>query len=282
MLKIFELLKNTKNLIIFALTCMIICFVGKYRDFDFVEIGTFKLSFDFMFFIALVGATVSSIILIWKVCGVVFSWINGLLLLHTIKNCSSEEKDFLYNRVYENGNELQIDMNSDAYFYKQDERTTTYHLVCYKRVFDTKSKVIKFLRQLEKKKIIKNFGNQHMIIPERVWDILIKNANEIFKDFNPLPIEPTEDKIKWAKILYNTVYKEHKDILKKIMLSPSSEYTNIKVLSSELASQANLLKIYPLFNEFQVDFLTNACIATFSPDLYFILDSVLKEDTNEK
>lgn len=203
-------------------------------------------------------------------------------ILKTLKNCTPEEKDFLYNRVYENGNELQIDMNSDAYFYKQDERTTTYHLVCYKRVFDTKSKVIKFLRQLEKKKIIKNFGNQHMIIPERVWDILIKNANEIFKDFNPLPIEPTEDKIKWAKILYNTVYKEHKDILKKIMLSPSSEYTNIKVLSSELASQANLLKIYPLFNEFQVDFLTNACIATFSPDLYFILDSVLKEDTNEK
>ena len=256
------------------------CLVGKYRDFDFVEIGTFKLSFDFMFFVALVGATVSSIILMGKVYSIVFPWIKGLLLLHTIKNCSSEEKDFLYNRVYENGNELQIDMNSDAYFYKQDERTTTYHLVCYKRVFDTKSKVIKFLRQLEKKKVIENSGNQHMVIPQQVWNILTKNSNKIFKNFTPLPIEPIEEKIKWAKILYGTVSKEHKDILRKIISSPFSEYRNVKVLSNELASQANILKIYPLFDEFRIDFLSNACIAIFSPDLYSILDTILKEELN--
>lgn len=201
-------------------------------------------------------------------------------LLKTLKNCTPEEKDFLYNRVYENGNELQIDMNSDAYFYKQDERTTTYHLVCYKRVFDTKSKVIKFLRQLEKKKIIKNFGNQHMIIPERVWDILIKNANEIFKDFNPLPIEPTEDRIKCAKILYSTVSAEHKALLRHIISSPSAEYKNIKILTPELASQAMMLKIYALFKDFQVDFLSNERIATFLPELYNILEIILKEEDN--
>lgn len=256
------------------------CFVGKYRDFDFVEIGTFKLSFDFMFFIALVGATVSSIILIWKVCVVVFSWINGLLLLHTIKNCSSEEKDFLYNRVYENGNELQISINSDRYFYQIDEQSSTHNLLFYKGRFDSKFKIMLFLRQLEKKKIIKNFGNQHMIIPERVWDILIKNANEIFKDFNPLPIEPTEDKIKWAKILYSTVSAEHKALLRHIISSPSAEYKNIKILTPELASQAIMLKIYALFKDFQVDFSSNERIATFLPELYSILEIILKEENN--
>ncbi|MBO5434340.1 hypothetical protein J6A31_00765, partial [bacterium] len=65
-MKIFELLKNPKNLIIFAITCIVVCIVGEYRNFDFVEIGSFKLSFDFMFFAALVGAVVSIVILIWK------------------------------------------------------------------------------------------------------------------------------------------------------------------------------------------------------------------------
>ena len=179
---VFELLKNTKNLIIFAITCIVICFVGKYRDFDFVEIGSFKLSFDFMFFVALVGATVSSIILIWKILGVFFSWIRGCILLKTLKNCTPEEKDFLHNRVYENGNELRIDMYSDSYFYKRDENSFGYRVYLYKEKFNTKEKVGLFLRQLENKKIIKNFGNQDMIIPVPVWNVLVKHADEIFAE----------------------------------------------------------------------------------------------------
>ncbi len=183
-MKFFELLKNTKNLIIFAITCIVICFVGKYRDFDFVEIGSFKLSFDFMFFVALVGAVVSSVILSGKILGIFFSWIRGFSILKTLKNCTPEEKNFLYNRVYENGNELQIEMNSDEYFYVYEfdgYGGVMYSL--YKQTYDTKEKVIKFLRQLENKKIIKNYGNQSMIIPSCVWNVLVKYADEIFKDF---------------------------------------------------------------------------------------------------
>ncbi len=195
MLKIFELLKNTKNLIIFAITCIVVCIVGEYRNFDFVEIGSFKLSFDFMFFVALVGAVVSSTILIWKILSIFFSWVRGFSILKTLINCSNEEKDFLYNRVYENGNERQIDMNHDKYFYKDvcnigDIWDTNREL--YKNRFNTKEKTMKFIRQLENKGIIKNYGNQSMTIPLQVWNILIKYADEIFKGFTPLPIEPTE------------------------------------------------------------------------------------------
>lgn len=104
-------------------------------------------------------------------------------ILGTLKNCTSEEKKFLYNRVYENGNELQIDMGRDKYFYKLDGNALGCRFSLYKKQFDTKGKVIKFLRQLENKKIIKNFGNQNMTIPVPVWNVLVKYADEIFKDF---------------------------------------------------------------------------------------------------
>ena len=72
-------------------------------------------------------------------------------------------------------------MNRDDYFYLYEcdgYGETTYSL--YKEYFDTKEKVIKFLRQLENKQIIRNYGNQSMIISSLVWDILIKHADEIF------------------------------------------------------------------------------------------------------
>ena len=182
-MKLIELLKNTKNLIIFAITCIVVCIVGKYRDFNFVEIGSLKISFDFMFFVALVGAVVSTVILIGKILNIFFSKIRGFALLHTLKNCTLEEKDFLYNRVYKNNNELQIDMCYDKYFYAVDENSFNCKYWLYKENFNTKEKVIKFLRLLENKGIIKNYGNQSMIIPLQVWNILIKNADEIFKDY---------------------------------------------------------------------------------------------------
>lgn len=281
-MKFFELLKNTKSLIIFAITCIVVCFVGKYRDFDFVEVGTFKLSFDFMFFAALVGAVVSSVILVWKTVGLFFSWIKSFSLLKILKNCTPEEKDFLYNRVYANGNELHIDMNSDCYFYEEKPLLRggfTYNF--YRQEFDTKEKVIKFLRQLEIKDIIRNGGNQSMVIPQQVWSVLVKNSDKIFNKFQPLPIFPTVETVKCSRILYNTMSKEHKIILKKIMNAPSTEYINVKVLDNVLASQANLLKQYVLLNDFQVDFLANVCMATFPSKLYTTLEILLNEDNDE-
>ncbi len=104
-------------------------------------------------------------------------------ILKTLKKCTPEEKDFLYNRVYENGNELQIDMNTDSYFYKKifDWGEIIYEFC--KDAYNTKEKIGLFLRQLEKKQIIKNFGNQSMTIPVPVWNVLVKHADEIFEDF---------------------------------------------------------------------------------------------------
>lgn len=180
-MKFFELLKNTKNLIIFAITCIVICFVGKYRDFDFVEIGSFKLSFDFMFFVALVGATVSSMILIWKILSILFSWIRSFSILKTLKNCTSEEKRFLYNRIFEEHNARRIDFKEDSYFYQYVGYNTK---VPYRDDLVTKEKVLSFLCKLENKGILQSDGGQTMIIPQQVWDILVKNSDEIFKGLN--------------------------------------------------------------------------------------------------
>jgi len=179
----FELFRDINICIIIAITSTVVCVVGKYRDFDFVEIGSFKLSFDFMFFVALVCASVAWILLSLCLIDKVFSFVYGKILLSRIKKATRQEKDFLYNRVYNNGNELMIDMNRDSYFYKESEKWCV-DKEFYKKSFNTKEKVIKFLRGLENKEIIKNYGNQSMIIPLQVWNILIKNADEIFKDYD--------------------------------------------------------------------------------------------------
>ena len=179
----FELFRDINNCIIIAITSTVVCIVGKYRDFDFVEIGSFKLSFDFMFFVALVCASVAWILLSLCLIDKVFSFFYGKILLSRIKKATRQEKDFLYNRVYNNGNELKIDMNEDPYFYKYGTLNNHFGWVLYKEQFNSKEKVIKFLRRLENKGIIKNFGNQSMIIPFHVWNILIKNADKIFAEY---------------------------------------------------------------------------------------------------
>ena len=57
-------------------------------------------------------------------------------LLKTLKNCSDDEKDFLYNRVYENGNELQISINSDRYFYQNIPYSFWYNHVLVTKIFN--------------------------------------------------------------------------------------------------------------------------------------------------
>lgn len=285
--KILTTFSETTNLIVLFLVCVIICAAGQYRSFGFIEWGTFKLSFDFIFFIALVGAITSSLILLWKIlvrcCLKVKKSLANFFMLKTLKNCTPEEKNFLYNRLYENDNEFKIDMDQDSYFYREEtidlfRGGSVFKL--YRHPFDTKKKVIKFLRQLENKKILQIFDNKSMIIPIPVWKLLTKNTDKIFKNFVPLVITPTEDKIKLAKITYTTFPKKLKDILRRIMLAPSSEYPNVKILDRQLASQTNMLQMYQLFNEFKVEHLPNVSIVTLTTDLYFILETILKEDVD--
>lgn len=64
---IMDIFKNTKITLLIAITCTIICVVGKYyKNFDFIEFNSFKLSFDFVYFISLVIAIISILILIWQ------------------------------------------------------------------------------------------------------------------------------------------------------------------------------------------------------------------------
>lgn len=64
MKSIFELLSKTSNLWIFAVICTVICFFAEYKQFDFLEYKDLRISFDFVYFFALVGSVVSWLILI--------------------------------------------------------------------------------------------------------------------------------------------------------------------------------------------------------------------------
>lgn len=107
-------------------------------------------------------------------------------MLKILIDCTAQEKNFLINRVYENGNELGISMHNEPYFYKEsrDDKGNFEGFVLYKREFNTKEKVGIFLRGLEKKGILKNGGNQSMIMPLWVWNVLIKNADKCLERFN--------------------------------------------------------------------------------------------------
>ena len=126
---------------------------------------------------------------LWKMIKVklscIYNYFKRKQILKILLNLTRQEKQFLYNRIYENANELQIDMRGDSYFYEQDKNTNVYKLVLYKKEFNTTGKVGIFLRNLEKKAILENAGNQTMRIPKIVWDVLIKNSDDIFISLKP-------------------------------------------------------------------------------------------------
>ena len=103
-------------------------------------------------------------------------------MLKILIKCTVQEKKFLYYRVYENGNELGISMYNEPYFYKEnrDEKGKFKGFSLYKKEFNTKEKVGMFLRELEKKGILRNGGNQSMTMPLWVWNVLVRNANKCF------------------------------------------------------------------------------------------------------
>ena len=64
MIKILELLSKTSNLWIFAVTCTIICIFAEYKNFQILEFKDFKLSFDVVYFFAMVGSVVAWLVLL--------------------------------------------------------------------------------------------------------------------------------------------------------------------------------------------------------------------------
>ena len=177
----FEIFSDAYKCIIVALTCTVVCIVGNYRNFGYVKFGSFELSFDFLFFVSLVLAIVC-----WTILGIaslqyIFSLIHGEILLNRLKKCTAQEKRFLYNRIFGEHNARSIDFKEDSYFYQYVGYNTT---VPYRDELVTKEKVLSFLCKLENKGILQSDGGQTMIIPQQVWDILVKNSDEIFKGLN--------------------------------------------------------------------------------------------------
>ena len=173
----FEIFTDAYKCIIVALTCTVVCIVGNYRNFGYVKFGSFELSFDFLFFVSLVLAIVCWTILAIACIQYGCFLIVGKILLNRLKKCTAQEKRFLYNRIFENGNDRSIDLQTEGYFYER----IGYKILPSRRDFHTKEKILIFLRKLENKGILQSRGNQTMIIPQQVWDILVKNSVEIFK-----------------------------------------------------------------------------------------------------
>lgn len=177
----FDIFSDAYKCIIVALTCTVVCIVGNYRNFGYVKFGSFELSFDFLFFVSLVLAIVCWTIL--AIACIQYGWflINGKILLNRLKKCTAQEKRFLYNRIFEKDNTRSIDFKEDSYFYQYVGYN---NWVPYRDDLLTKEKVLIFLRKLENKKILQSDGRQTMNIPQQVWDILIKNSDEIFRGLN--------------------------------------------------------------------------------------------------
>ena len=179
-----EIFADTYKSTIAAITFTMVCIIGEYRSFSYIKWGNFELSFDVMYFFSLTSAIILWTCLLGKGLKHLNASIHGKKILKTLKNCTQQEKKFLYNRIFENGNEVTIDLQTDSYFYEKGDdvlRGMFYEL--YKQQFSTKEKMLIFLRGLENKGILQNYGNQTMIIPQQVWDILVKNSDEIFKGF---------------------------------------------------------------------------------------------------
>ncbi|MBD5398790.1 hypothetical protein HDR60_04790 [bacterium] len=278
-----DIFKNTKITLLIAITCTIICVVGKYyKNFDFIEFNSFKLSFDFVYFISLVIAIISILILISQFLSLICQKIRNQILFFKLKNCNNLEKDFFNYKTFLNNNEQKIDMNFDSYFYRNEELFGINNgKELYRYEFDTKEKVGKFLRELENKGLINNFGNQTMIIPDYVWKILVKKYNKIFDGFSPILIRPTERKLKFCKVLYNTISCKHKKILKEIVNAPSSGYENVKIIDSNLLEDASDLKYYDLLQEMELTDTATVSMITFNKELYNILKTIINEDENK-
>lgn len=99
-------------------------------------------------------------------------------ILKKLEEMTNEEKALFYYK-YTTGNETYIDLTSDSYFYG------TLYTSCLvnKKLLYFKNEMEKgvFIRNLEKKGLLEEAGNQTMCIPPLVWQTLKENADKIFK-----------------------------------------------------------------------------------------------------
>ena len=176
-----ELYKNVKSSFITALICTITNVLGQYLNynFDFIQIDNFKISFDCLLFIVLIFGISGWVMTAYYIILKVIAWNKKFLILQTLKKCNKEEKNFFYYLIYNNDNTRIISTYDDEYFYKS---SAGMHL--YRKNFNTQERVMKFLRGLENKGILRQYDFYSMIVEEVVWKILIKNADEIFKDMS--------------------------------------------------------------------------------------------------
>ena len=176
-----EIFADTYKSTIAAIAFTIVCIIGEYHSFSYIKWGDFELSFDVLSFFSLCSAAILWTWLLGKGIKYLGTLIHGKKILKTLKDCTQQEKEFLYNRVFENDNELTIDLQTDSYFYDTDSMYGVLVYKLYKPQFSSKEKILIFLRKLEKKGILQNYGNQTMIIPQQVWNILVKHSDEIFE-----------------------------------------------------------------------------------------------------
>lgn len=173
-----EIFADSYKSTIAATTFTIVCIVSEYRNFSYIKWGDFELSFDVLYFFSL-----SAAIILWTcLLGNGLKYLGLLIhkknILKTLKDCTQQEKEFLYNRIFENNNGRDIDFRYDSYFYKHVGYDTTEPYRCD---LLTKEKILIFLRKLENKGILQSDSRHTMIIPQQVWDILVKYSDEIFK-----------------------------------------------------------------------------------------------------
>lgn len=150
----------------------------KYNDFEFspniIRVLTLLIGLYYTFYFLIL-----QVICIFKnKTNAIFEKNQKDNILKNLKEMTEEEKKFFYYR-YTNVNEIQIDLKSDSYFYE----TTYFSGLIDKRILNFKNETEKgvFIRNLEKKGLLEEAGNQTMIIPPLVWKTLKENADKIFK-----------------------------------------------------------------------------------------------------
>ena len=99
---LFELLNKTSHLYIFALTCTIICIFAEYKQFDIIEYKNFRISFDVIYFFALVGSTISWLILVKRALYWPITKIINRHKIHQLKKYWIRE----YNELSENEKDI--------------------------------------------------------------------------------------------------------------------------------------------------------------------------------
>ena len=174
-----------------AQVCLSVACIATYFMTDRINIPTLKYN-DFEFssdiirvLILFLGLYYALYFLMSSIIGVFKNKINASFekaqkedILKKLEEMTNEEKTLFFYK-YTTGNETYIDLISDSFFYD----TTYFSGLIDKRLLKFKNETEKgvFIRNLEKKGLLEEAGNQTMCIPPLVWQTLKENADKIFK-----------------------------------------------------------------------------------------------------